>query len=348
MRNLLVRLVWVPYNIRMERIENMRINRPDPGEDVGLEVFFGGAALVSRAGRAVLGLTGKDPTGMLNAVLTNEVPGDPSLGVYATLLNPKGRVLTDLRALKDPSGERVLVDTEPEGAGAAREVLGRYAPFSRVKIEDLSGAGDPWSVLGLYGPRAAELLDDLHLAEHESAEVAVGGATLLAVGVAVPVPGFDLIGPASSLNAATDHLLGRGALPADPDAYETARIRAGVPRFGTDITPENFPGECGILERAVSFKKGCYPGQETVARMHYRGHPNKDLHRLAVEGPSPEPGAEILQDGKRVGTLTSVAPLPLNGRTLALGYLSRKTNPDAPLNMGDTSVRSLALIGNES
>ena len=315
---------------------------------MGIEALSSGAALVDRAGRTVLGLSGKEPIGMLNAILTNEVPKDAGLGVYAALLHPKGRILTDLRTLKSPSDERVFVDTEPEGADAAREVLGRYAPFSRVKIEDLSGANDPWSVLGLYGPRAAELLDGLCLAEHESAEVTVGGTALMAVGVTVPVAGFDLIGPSSSLAPARDHLLGRGALPTGPDAYETARIQAGIPRFGTDITPENFPGECGILERAVSFKKGCYPGQETVARMHYRGHPNKDLHRLVVEGPSPEPGADILQNGKRVGTVTSVSPLLVDGRTLVLGYLSRKTDPDAPLHVNEVPVHTLALVGNDS
>ena len=314
--------------------------------DTVFEALHEGAALVDRAGRTVLGLAGKDPLGMLDAVLTNEVPKDASLGAYATLLNPKGRILTDLRALKSPSGEGVLVDTEPEGADAAREVLGRYAPFSRVKIEDLSSADDPWGVLGLYGPRAADILDDLSLAEHESSEVAVGEATLLAVGVAVPVPGFDLLGPASSLALAREHLLRRGAVPASFDAYETVRIGAGVPRFGTDITPDNFPGECGILERAVSFKKGCYPGQETVARMHYRGHPNRDLHRFVIEGTPPEPGAEILQDGKRVGTITSVTPRPVDGQTLALGYLSRKSDLGSPLRAGDAAVRPLALTGN--
>ena len=348
MGNLLVGLVYVPYNIPMEHGRNTRTDNSELGQEAGYEALFDGAALVDRTDRAVLGLAGKDPVGMLNAVLTNQVPKDAHLGAYAALLNPKGRVLTDLRALKSPSDGRIFVDTEPEGADAAREVLGRYAPFSRVKIEDPSTDDDPWGVLGLYGPRAADLLGGLDLAEHESAAVAVGDATLLVVGVAVPVPGFDLLGSASSLALAAQDLLGRGAASAGFDAYETARIEAGVPRFGTDITPENFPGECGILERAVSFKKGCYPGQETVARMHYRGHPNKELHRLILEGPSPEPGAGILQDGKRVGGITSIAPLPVDGQILALGYLSRKTNPDAPLHAGDTAVRPLALVGNNS
>src|SRR3712207_9064756 len=99
-------------------------------------------------------------TTLFRSVLTNDVTKEEHRGVYAMLLNPKGRVQTDLRVVK--SGEEILIDTEPEGAGAAREILGRYAPFSRVKLEDFSGS---WSVLGLYGPDAGGLLGGLDLSE---------------------------------------------------------------------------------------------------------------------------------------------------------------------------------------
>ena len=303
----------------------------------GYEALEGEAALVDRSRRTILKLTGKDPVGMLNAILTNDVPKEENRGFYAVLLNPKGRIQTDLRVLQ--WADDVFIDTEPEGARAAREILGRYAPFSRVKIEDLSGAETSWTVLGLYGPHAGEHLGGLRLAEHETARMEVGSASPLAVaGVAVPVSGFDLVGPADALRRAREHLIKAGAKPAGPEAYEAARIAAGIPRFGADITPENFPAEAGILERAVSFSKGCYPGQETVARMHYRGHPNKTLHRLAVEGPSPTPGTPILQNEKQVGTITSTTPLPVNGRHLALGYLSRNAKTDAPLSAGEATI----------
>jgi folate-binding protein YgfZ len=293
---------------------------------------------VDLSNKTILRLTGKDPVGMLNATLSNEVP-EENRGVYALLLNPKGRIQTDLRVLK--SDGDVLIDTEPEGAAAAKELLGRYAPFYRIEVEDLSEADTPWGILGLYGPRAEELLDDLELAEHETAEKTVGGAAVLAAGVAVPVPGYDLLGPADALSAARDHLLGRGAVPVGLHAYETARIKAGIPRFGSDITPENFPAEAGILERAVSFEKGCYPGQETVARMHYRGHPNRVLHRFAVEGTPPAPDTAILQNGKQVGRVTSLAPLPVNGETFVLGYLSRNADTQDSLRAGDATLRPL-------
>jgi folate-binding protein YgfZ len=302
--------------------------------------FEDGAALVDLFHKTVLRLSGKDPLGMLNAILTNEVPEEEHCGVYALLLNPKGRIRADLRVLK--SDGDVLINTEPEGTAAAKELLGRYAPFSRVEVEDLSEAGVPWGILGLYGPRAEKLLDGLELAEHETAQVKVGGVDLLAAGVATPVPGYDLLGPADALSAARDHLARRGAVPVGLQAYETARVAAGIPRFGSDITPENFPAEVGILERAVSFEKGCYPGQETVARMHYRGHPNKTLYRLAIEGTPPAPGTEIFQGEKKVGHLTSLTSLPVNGEIFALGYLSRNANPQDTLHAADATLRPLA------
>ena len=112
-------------------------------------------------------LTGKDPVGMLNAVLTNDVPARGDRGAYAMLLNPKGRVQADLRVAK--AADEVLIDTEPEGAEATAEILGRYAPFSRVKLEELPD----WEVLGLYGPRAAELLGAPDLAEHEAKQAEI-------------------------------------------------------------------------------------------------------------------------------------------------------------------------------
>src|SRR5918995_1815988 len=315
----------------------------DPNDLEGYAALREGAAVVDRPHRRLLRLTGKDPIGMLNAILTNDVPIQGGRGAYAMLLDPKGRIQTDLRVVK--AGDEILIDTEPEGAGAAKEILARYAPFSRVRLEELS-----WSVLGLYGPHAGEFFGDL--GEHQSREVEIEGRVLLSVGVAFPVPGYDLIGPPEDLAAVRRYLTASGATTVDAYAYETARIEAGVPRFGADITPENFPGESeNSLQRAVSFEKGCYPGQETVARMHYRGSPNKKLYRFELEpGPMepPEAGDEILQGEKMlvgptssvnvVGRLTSVAPAQVDGKIYALGYLARKADLEAPMLAEDAKV----------
>ena len=326
-------------------------NDAGPNDLGGYTALQESAAIIDRPERRLLRLTGRDPIGMLNAVVTNDVPTQGDRGAYAMLLDPKGRIQTDLRVVK--ATHEVLIDTEQEGAQAAKEILGRYAPFSRVSLEELSD----WEVLGLYGPRAARLLRNPGLAEHETIQADIGGASVLIVGVAVPVGGYDLIGPAGSLSTVREHLIGAGATSAGQDAYETARIAAGVPRFGVDITPENFPGESEIsLERAVSFGKGCYPGQETVARMYYRGSPNKRLYRFELEPgltEPPEAGNEILQNEKKlvgptssvdvVGWLTSVAPFPVDGKSYALGYLTRKADPEAPMRAEDAKILAATL-----
>lgn len=309
--------------------------------------FTGGAALVDHDHRILLGLSGKDPSALLAAILTNDIPTQEDLGVYGLLLDAKGRVQADLRILKRPGGD-LIAETEPEGAQAAQEILGRYAPFSRVKIENLSATGEPWSILGLYGPKASEVVRGLldkpsDLAEHQTTEISLPGSQtpILVAGVSRPATGYDLIGPAKVVGEARETLLGSGAKLVSAQAYEAARIEVGVPRFGADLTPHNFPGEAGILDRAVSFAKGCYPGQETVARMHYRGHPNRTLYRLSIEGGSPGPGSLITQDGKEVGSITSVSPL---GDGTALGYLHRKADTTSTLDTNAAEVRMIEVV----
>ncbi len=336
-------------------MDKTRTSSPRNDPTAEYAAFSKGAVLVDLSYRTILRLTGKDPVGMLNAILTNDVPPKERRGVYAALLNPKGRVRTDLRVLKN--GGDVFVDTGPQGVEAAKEILGRYAPFSRVKMEDLSTGDEPWAIIGLYGPQARELFGDLDLAEHEAVRVEIGGIALLVAGVAAPVGGYDLICASDSLRAVREYLISAGATPASGDAHETARIAAGIPRFGMDITPDNFPGESeNFLGRAVSFGKGCYPGQETVARMHYRGSPNKKLYRFELEPGSmepPEAGDEILQGEKKfvgpvssvdvVGWLSSVAPLLIDGKVYALGYLSRKADLETPMRAEDARVLAATL-----
>src|SRR5829696_1093116 len=195
----------------------------DPNDLEGYAALREGAAFVDRSDRKLLRLTGKDPIGMLNAVLTNDVPTHEDRGIYAMLLDPKGRIQTDLRVVK--AGDETLIDTEPEGAEAAKEILARYAPFSRVRLEELSD----WMVLGLYGPRTTGLLGNLDLAEHETTWAEIGSASVLVVGVAVPVSGYDLIGPPEALAAAREHLIETGATSPGPAPNETPPSKPASP-----------------------------------------------------------------------------------------------------------------------
>ena len=125
----------------------------------------------------------------------------------------------------------------------------------------------------------------------------------------------------------------------DADALEAMRIAAGTPRFGKEIDDRVLPAEAGLVERAVSLTKGCYPGQEPIARLHYRGHANRGLRVLAVEGDLPEPEDELTYGDKVVGRVTSVAPA--DGGVVALAYVRAEVPPDAELDLGRSKARPL-------
>ena len=126
----------------------------------------------------------------------------------------------------------------------------------------------------------------------------------------------------------------------DEEDLEAMRIAAGTPRFGREIDDRVLPAEAGLVERAVSLSKGCYPGQEPIARLHYRGHANRGLRVLAVDGEElPEPDAELPYGDKVVGRVTSAARA--NGGIVALAYVRAEVPPDAELDLGSSKARPL-------
>jgi folate-binding protein YgfZ len=130
------------------------------------------------------------------------------------------------------------------------------------------------------------------------------------------------------------------------EALEVLRAEAGIPRFGQDFGPENFPQETGI-EEAVSYTKGCYLGQEIVARIHYRGGVQNLLRGLVFEGTEPQPGAAILHDGREAGKATTVVHSPALERTVGLAILHRRVQPGARVDVeggGTAEVKELPLV----
>jgi folate-binding protein YgfZ len=123
-----------------------------------------------------------------------------------------------------------------------------------------------------------------------------------------------------------------------PEELERLRVRAGTPAWGKEIDDRILPAEAGLTERAVSFTKGCYPGQEPIARLHYRGHANRGLRVLTLDE-LPEPEAELVYEGKVVGRVTSSAPD--DGGALALAYVRREVPDDAPLQVGRLTATQL-------
>ena len=188
-------------------------------------------------------------------------------------------------------------------------------------------------ILSLIGPRSAELAASAPLPENACETIAVAGIECLAAGTRF---GIDLIAAAADAERLRDALLAAGAVEISADAVEILRVEAGIPRFGAEMGTETLPAEAGIVEQAVSFTKGCYIGQETVARLHYKGRPNRHLRGLRLSDPAPS-GASLRLGEKEVGKLGGSVVSPALG-PIGLAILRREAEPGAELAVGEDGV----------
>jgi folate-binding protein YgfZ len=286
--------------------------------------------LLDRSERGKLLLKGTEAAEYLQGQLTNDIEAlEPGEGCYAALLDRKGHMQTDMRVLRLVD-DVVWVDTEAEGQAAARRHLEMYKVGREVEVEDVSEAR---ALLSLIGPRSAELSGAPPLPEYACEELSVDGAKCLAVGTAL---GIDLIAPAEDSERLRRSLGEAGAVEVSPDAVEILRIEAGTPRFGAEMDSATMPAEAGIVEAAVNFEKGCYIGQETVARLHYRGKPNRHLRGLRLSAPA-QPGEVLLAGEKEVGRVGSSCVSPIHG-PIALAILRREAEPGAEPLVGEDGV----------
>lgn len=313
------------------------------------------AAVADRADRARFRLWGKDPAKMVHGLITNDLlKAEPGQGVYAAMLTPKGRMLADLRVFRRADGE-VLVDVAREALEGVREHFRKMVPPMFARWAE---ATDDVAQVGVYGPRAREVLTAVlgtevpALAEDAFAEPDFRGATLLVAATreAGLEEGFDVFVPAAQAGELWTALRDAGARPAGFGALETLRIEAGRPRYGIDLTEETIPTEAyesaGLMERAISFNKGCYTGQEVIVRIAHRGHVNRHLRGLRLgEASAPAPRTPLVhpETGKEVGWATSAAFSPLLGETIALGYVRREVEPGAQVRVGSAEGASAAV-----
>jgi folate-binding protein YgfZ len=287
--------------------------------------------LVEEPDRGFLVVSGPEAADYLQGQLTNDVEAlEPGDGAYAALLDRKGHMQADMRVLRPGEEPQLLLDLEPEGLAAARRHLQMYKIGREVEVSDES---DGHSLLSLIGPRAVEIAGTAALPENACETTTVGGARCVAVGTA---SGIDLIFAAAKLDAVRDALIAAGAVEVSPEAAEILRIEVGRPRFGAEMGTETMPAEAGIVEQAVSFTKGCYIGQETVARLHYKGKPNRHLRGLRFSAPAPQ-GAVLRLGGKEVGSVGSAAVSPAFG-PIGLAILRREAEPGATLAVGEDGV----------
>jgi tRNA-modifying protein YgfZ len=286
--------------------------------------------------RGLLVVSGPEAAEYLQGQLTNDVEAvEPGDGCYAALLDRKGHMQADMRVLRPGEGSELWIDLEPEGLEAAQRHLGMYKIGREVEVADATGER---VTLSLIGPRAVELAGSAALPENACGTVTLGGGECLAVGTA---GGIDLIVPASERGRVRDALLTAGAVEVSPEAAEIVRIEAGRPRFGAEMGTETMPAEAGIVEGAVSFTKGCYIGQETVARLHYKGKPNRHLRGLRFSVPAQR--SEVLRLGeKEVGTVGSAAISPALG-PIGLAILRREAEPGTTLAVGEDGVTATVV-----
>jgi folate-binding protein YgfZ len=280
------------------------------------------AALLDLGFRTLVRVTGADRAAFLQGMLTNEVAAlGPGAGCPALLLTIQGRVTADVRvaALADA----LLLDVDVR----VRDAL--VAALEALIIADDVELGAPTAatvLVGLEGPAASALLGApvAGLAPFAHTELTVGGVTVRAMRASeVRGPGFVLYAPAEGVIRVWDALAAAGAVPAGMAALEGRRIETGVPRIGLDMDASTLALEVPV-EEAVSATKGCYLGQEVVARGTARGHVNRRLVGLRLEGPEPPPGAPLVRDGKEVGRITSVAHAFGLGTLAALGFVRRE------------------------
>jgi len=286
---------------------------------------FDAPLLFDLTGRGELVLSGNDRASFLQGLVTNDVrklrPGE---GCPAAFLTPKGKLLADLVVLCAP--DELVVDTPPELAEKVEALFRKYLMFGDVAIENRTQAT---GVLHGEGRGAGEILRE----EAGQDGPAEPHTSVVARGARVVresrggFPGFDLRGPRPLVEAARERLLALGAVPSPPSVLETARIEAGIPRWGAELTEDVLPDEAGLPARGwVSYTKGCYIGQETVARIRTYGHVNRSLVGLLVEGANaPVPGAELHSADSRVGAVTSATYSARLGKVVALGYVRRES-----------------------
>ena len=289
------------------------------------ELLRESVGLVARAERLKVVLRGGDAAEFLQGQVTNDVETlAAGEGCYAALLTHKGKLRADMRVLRGE--DWIWLDGEPPGRAPLMHTLETYSLGRDVAFEDVS---EERAILSLIGPAAR---DRVETAPPEREHAFVPGEHGLYVTSDL---GVDVICDADDADGVREAL---GVEEVGADAAECLRIEAGRPRLGLDMDGDTIPQEAGLNDRAVSFTKGCYVGQETVARLHYKGKPNRHLRGLRLSEPGSK-GDPVLANGKRVGALGSACVSPVHG-PIALAVLRREAGPGDTVLVGDGQARA--------
>lgn len=282
-------------------------------------------ALVQQMPAAVFSIAGPGALQCLQGLLTNDLvkPADGTL-VYGALLTPKGLIILDCWVIK--LSDLFIFITGLDARAAAADLFRKQLPPRLARVTDLT---DEWRVYRLFGHGAVAepiAVDGVVLAQ------CIGGAPFTAL----------LAGPAEPMTHALKLLAIAGMRSATNDEWEAARILAGWPQRGAEIDEKTLVQEVRFDENGgVSYDKGCYTGQETVARLHFRGHTNRNLRGVAWDGTAPLSDARILVGEKEVGSVRSVLTLP--GRRIALALVRREVETGTSVVAGGSPATVVEL-----
>jgi hypothetical protein len=282
----------------------------------------------------VVHVRGDDATTWLNGQVTSDVREVAAgHGVYGLAVTVRGKIMADLWVVRRGGELAVLLP-----ASAMETVLASFD--HQIIMEDVELVpDDALAIVSVQGPQASTVFDAAAIGALERQrcdELGSGGELLL-------VPATQAASVFAALVGAAERI---GGCAVDDDGLELARLRAGRPRFERDFGPEQYPQEAGLEERAVSFSKGCYLGQEVICTLENRGRLTRRLARLSAAAGTLTPGSE-LQDGdaRRIGKVTSAAFDPESGKLLALGYVKHAAaSAGAKLHAGGASVELQGLV----
>jgi folate-binding protein YgfZ len=302
-----------------------------------------GCGVLDRSERGKLALSGAGAVEFLNGQVTNELTTlRPGEGCYAAFLTHKGKMLGDLRILAlgdDPDAppSELALDTERVALQGLFDMIRRFKVGYELELHKRTLER---GLLSLIGPGAAAIAGAERLAdvEHANVGVQIDGIEALAVRTDV---GIDVLCDTSDTRALRAALAARGATPVSEPAAECLRVERGRPRYGIDLDDSVIPQEAALNDRAVSFTKGCYVGQETVARLFYKGKPNRHLRGLRLSAPAAS-GEQLLLGERTVGQITSAVVSPALG-PIALALVRREAEPGSIISVGEHGARAEVL-----
>jgi folate-binding protein YgfZ len=300
------------------------------------------SAIVTRVPDLVAEVSGAGAVACMQGLLTNDLEGPGEDGfIYGAVLTPKGMIVCDLWAART-SGS-ITITYPAEGRDALWDIFQKSLPPRLAKTTDRATER---AVLRIAGPSALQVAEAAGLAVPQAGRVARSAFRPSDCLVARPPLGqpfaLQLLVAEADVPVVTDALEQAGAVHASTAALDLARILAGWPRLGAEIDQKTLPQEVRYDEiNGVSYTKGCYTGQETVARLHFRGHSNRHLVGLTWQDAPDVEHAEILQDEKTVGRVSSLAWLAPLEQYVGLGLVRRETDLSRPVTAGGAPARAL-------